>query len=213
MYPNKTTRAILTMFMVSACALILQSYLMQFDFEKLTNKYDELDEKYQNVRSKNEKLLEEKHELEQKVEKLTKHIEESQVEIDKLRKENDELKSTNSELEDKLENILGGEWETFRLTYYDNYEQSTGKTPDHPYFGITASGRPTEKGVTIAVDPNVVPLGSWVLIKWPDGKIEKRRADDTGGLIKGKRIDYYVPKVTSSMGVDYVEVKILDEGV
>jgi 3D (Asp-Asp-Asp) domain-containing protein len=97
----------------------------------------------------------------------------------------------------------------FRLTYYDNDYQSTGKRPGEPGYGITASGRPTQAGVTIAVDPDIIPLGTWVLIKWPDGRMEKRRADDTGRLIQGYDIDYYVPNATLDMGVEYVYVKIL----
>ncbi|ARC67277.1 cell wall-binding protein YocH precursor (plasmid) [Bacillus licheniformis] len=97
------------------------------------------------------------------------------------------------------------------MTYYDNNEQSTGKNPGDPGYGITASGRPTQAGVTIAVDPNVIPLGTWVLIKWPDGSTEKRRADDTGSAIKGHDIDYYVPKATLAMGVKTVQAKILNE--
>lgn len=103
-----------------------------------------------------------------------------------------------------------GEWKQFRLTYYDDSEATpTNSHPSDPYYGITASGRPSQEGLTIATDPNVIPLGTWVLLKWPDGRIEKRRADDTGGAIKGMKIDYYVPKVTSDMGVEQVQIKVL----
>jgi len=97
------------------------------------------------------------------------------------------------------------------LTFYDNNEQSTGKRPGDVGYGITASGRTTEAGVSIAVDTNVIPLGTWVLIKWPDGRTEKRRADDTGSAINGRDIDYYVPQAHLSMGAPTVKVKILGE--
>lgn len=48
-----------------------------------------------------------------------------------------------------------------------------------------------------------------MLIKWPDGRLEKRRADDTGSAIKGYDIDYYVPHATLSMGAPIVAVQIL----
>jgi 3D (Asp-Asp-Asp) domain-containing protein len=102
-----------------------------------------------------------------------------------------------------------GEWRTFRLTYYDNNEQSTGKRPGDKGYGITASGRPTQAGVSIAVDTDIIPLGTWVLIKWPDGRLEKRRADDTGSAINGYDLDYYVPHATLSMGDAMVAVKII----
>jgi 3D (Asp-Asp-Asp) domain-containing protein/polyhydroxyalkanoate synthesis regulator phasin len=102
-----------------------------------------------------------------------------------------------------------GEWMNFRLTYYDNQEQSTGKNPGDSGYGLTASGRPTTEGVSIAVDTDIIPLGTWVLIKWPDGRTEKRRADDTGSAINGYDLDYYVPKASLTMGDSNVAVKIL----
>lgn len=41
----------------------------------------------------------------------------------------------------------------------------------------------------IAVDPKVIPLGSRVFIQYPDGHGEYAVAEDTGGAIKGNRID------------------------
>jgi 3D (Asp-Asp-Asp) domain-containing protein len=97
------------------------------------------------------------------------------------------------------------------LTYYDNNYQSTGKRPGDRGYGITASGRKTQAGVSIAVDTAIIPLGTWVLIRWPDGRLEKRRADDTGSAINGYDIDYYVPHATLSMGDPVVAIRILDE--
>lgn len=51
--------------------------------------------------------------------------------------------------------------------------------------GVTATGVPTEVGTTIAVDPTVIPLGSMVYVEgWGI-----RTATDTGGAIKGHKID------------------------
>lgn len=52
----------------------------------------------------------------------------------------------------------------------------------------THLGTEVRPGV-IAVDPRVIPLGSRVIIKYPDGHIERAVAEDTGGAIKGRRID------------------------
>jgi uncharacterized protein YabE (DUF348 family)/3D (Asp-Asp-Asp) domain-containing protein len=63
-----------------------------------------------------------------------------------------------------------------------------GKPVGSPGYGRTATGVKAEAGHTIAVDPKVIPLGWWVYI---DG-IGYRRAEDTGGAIKGHKIDVFV---------------------
>jgi uncharacterized protein YabE (DUF348 family)/3D (Asp-Asp-Asp) domain-containing protein len=73
------------------------------------------------------------------------------------------------------------------LTAYSAGEESTGKKKGDPGYGKTASGTTVQQGRTIAVDPDVIPLGWWVYI---DG-IGLRRAEDTGGAIKGNKIDVY----------------------
>ncbi len=59
--------------------------------------------------------------------------------------------------------------------------------------GTTATGRPAKWGV-IAVDPNVIPLGTKVYVETPDGKYiyGTAVAADTGGAIKGNIIDICV---------------------
>ncbi|MNJ31719.1 3D domain-containing protein [Paenibacillus bouchesdurhonensis] len=51
----------------------------------------------------------------------------------------------------------------------------------------TASGTRVTEGRTIAVDKSVVPMGWWVYIEG----IGFRRAEDTGGAIKGNKMDVY----------------------
>ncbi|MEC0373116.1 3D domain-containing protein [Paenibacillus chibensis] len=51
----------------------------------------------------------------------------------------------------------------------------------------TATGTRVTEGRTIAVDPSVIPLGWWVYIEG----VGFRRAEDTGGAIKGNKIDIY----------------------
>lgn len=53
--------------------------------------------------------------------------------------------------------------------------------------GLTATGLPVTPGV-VAVDPEVIPLGSTVII---DG--QEYLAADTGGAIKGNHVDIAVP--------------------
>ena len=74
--------------------------------------------------------------------------------------------------------------DTFIVTAYlaiDEYENR--------FHGITFSGVPARPFHTVAVDPSVVPLGAWLYIEglgwW--------RAEDTGNMIKGNRLDICLP--------------------
>lgn len=62
-----------------------------------------------------------------------------------------------------------------------------GKSPKSPGYGRTATGVKAEEGRTIAVDPRLIPLGWWVYIEG----IGYRRAEDTGGAVKGQKIDVF----------------------
>jgi 3D (Asp-Asp-Asp) domain-containing protein len=74
--------------------------------------------------------------------------------------------------------------DTFIVTAYlaiDEYEKR--------FHGITFSGVPAKPFHTVAVDPSVVPMGTWVYIEglgwW--------RAEDTGNMIKGNHLDICLP--------------------
>ncbi len=77
-------------------------------------------------------------------------------------------------------------------TAYDLSFESTGKLPGDKYYGITASGTKVRPGV-VAVDPNVIPLGTKLYIQSLDGSKDYgfAIAEDTGGAIKGNRIDLF----------------------
>jgi len=81
---------------------------------------------------------------------------------------------------------------TCNASAYDLSYESCGKTPDHPYYGITASGMKAQYGV-VAVDPSVIPLGTRLYIEAVDGSWTYGYcvAGDTGGAIKGNRIDLF----------------------
>lgn len=77
--------------------------------------------------------------------------------------------------------------------------------------GITATGinlkaNPNQK--VIAVDPSVIPLGSKVYVEGYGTAI----AGDTGGAIKGNKIDVFVPSHSDAVnfGVKTVKIKVLN---
>ncbi|MDF2656370.1 MAG: hypothetical protein K0R19_2844 [Bacillota bacterium] len=71
---------------------------------------------------------------------------------------------------------------TFTVTHYCSCAICCGKSD-----GITATGTMATEGRTVAVDPEVIPLGSEILI---DG--QAYIAEDVGGAVKGRKVDIYV---------------------
>ena len=77
--------------------------------------------------------------------------------------------------------------ENVKVSHYCRCVKCCGKDD-----GITYSGVKATPGVTVAVDPNVIPIGSDVLVDYGDGVINYYRADDTGSAIKGNELDLCV---------------------
>lgn len=106
------------------------------------------------------------------------------------------------------------EFQTFEATAYTSRCDGC--------IGITKTGidvRNTiynEKGQRIiAVDPNVIPLGTLVEVRLKNGQTFVAEAADTGGAIKGKRIDILVEtkKQAYQFGRQSVEVRPLQKTV
>ncbi len=73
-------------------------------------------------------------------------------------------------------------------------------------YGIDLRANPNQK--VIAVDPRVIPLGTKV---WVEGYGEAI-AGDTGGAIKGNKIDVFIPSYDSAMawGVKQVKLRVIN---
>ena len=120
-------------------------------------------------------------------------------------------------------NYRGGSVERESVTYsrmlsmtataYDLSYQSCGKRPGDRGYGITASGMRAQRGV-VAVDPRVIPLGTRLYIESSDGSYiyGNAVAGDTGGAIKGNKIDLFMDSHSEcvSFGRRTVNVYILD---
>ena len=91
---------------------------------------------------------------------------------------------------------------TFKLTAYCGCSSCNGQWTGYP----TASGVMPTVGRTIAVDPSVIPLGTKVVING-----HTYVAEDTGGAIKGSKIDIFFSSHSEAMnfGVKYAEVYVI----
>jgi 3D (Asp-Asp-Asp) domain-containing protein len=89
----------------------------------------------------------------------------------------------------------------FTVRAYTHYHRP-GTQPNK-----TATGTLPTAGRTVAVDPRVIPLGSKIYI----AGVGERIAEDTGGKIRGKRLDLFLPSVKEcrQFGVREQEVHLL----
>ena len=91
-----------------------------------------------------------------------------------------------------------------RITAYCICEKCCGKTPDDPLYGVTATGHKIKDGDRIvAVDRRLIPLGSTVII----GGVNYL-ALDTGGAIKGRRIDVLVTGTDAHRRAEVLGVRL-----
>lgn len=98
-----------------------------------------------------------------------------------------------------------------KATAYSPYDSGSYKAPGNEHIEITAIGTIAKRNddgySSVAVDPSVIPLGSKLYVPGYGYGI----AEDTGGAIKGNRIDlfYYTRDEASDWGVRMVDVYIL----
>jgi 3D (Asp-Asp-Asp) domain-containing protein len=94
----------------------------------------------------------------------------------------------------KQEPVIVSKTETKTIEWY--YFVATGYSANDSTQGtdnLTATGKEAYEGI-IAVDPAMIPLGTEVEIK----DLGKFVAEDTGGTIKGNRIDIYFNSKTEA---------------
>ena len=98
---------------------------------------------------------------------------------------------------------------TCKASAYDLSYESCGKHPGSPGYGITASGMRAARGV-VAVDPKVIPLGTKLYIESLDSYPDYGYAvaGDTGGAIKGNRVDLFMETRSQALSFGRRSVKV-----
>lgn len=92
----------------------------------------------------------------------------------------------------------------YKVTAYCPCPKCCGEWSD----GFTYTGDLAHEGTTIAVDPEVIPLGTIVYIEG----VGERIAQDIGGAIDGNDIDlfFYSHEAALAFGIQYLEVTVVD---
>ena len=128
-----------------------------------------------------------------------------------------EASSSGPRLNEKIEDALlnrSHKMTDVTVTHYCPCQKCCGKPEGHPAYGITASGRQLVPGVSVGVDPSVIPLGSTVILDFGDGELQYCVADDTGSGVKGNHIDLAMEdhQEALEMGVRTATVYWCEEG-
>lgn len=153
-------------------------------------------DRVETLQEENTELMEHNKALQESIDKLKKEAAEKAAKTEAVTAEEENLEAKSAE---------AAGWAsagTFKVTHYCNCERCQGE-----YIGTTAAGTVPKAGRTIAVDPDRIPLGSIVKI---DG--QEYVAEDTGGAIKGNRVDIFVADHSEAMAKGIKEEVIYLKG-
>ncbi|MBN1260606.1 MAG: DUF348 domain-containing protein [Anaerolineae bacterium] len=95
-------------------------------------------------------------------------------------------------------------WRRFRMLATSYSAGTAGVSPSNPHYGYTATGLKMDDGI-VAVDPRVIRLGTKVYVPGYGVGL----AADTGGAIKGKRIDLGYSDENLRLWYSFVDVYLL----
>lgn len=143
--------------------------------------------------------------LRREKEKLSNVVEETNEQLQKTKKDLNTAKNklkNNQSLSKPTRGSTGG-YQTFSATAYCKCKKCCGRWSTSP----TASGTTPKQGRTIAVDTNLIPMGSKVEIRGMGVFI----AEDTGSAIKGRIVDIYHNNHSDALkfGRQQIQLKIL----
>ncbi len=205
----------------------IPSLIMAIGFSGTTvgmhNQYQEVKAQHQEIRQQNEKLHEQVKNLKQQNDTVQTSLQQKEQELQQatqqLQQKEQQLQQTTQQLQQAQQQTAtplssrGNEPAEGR----EIYVKATAYSADPSENGGTYNGKVLTKtgfnltdnpnAKVIAVDPSVIPIGSTV---WVEG-YGYAKALDTGGAIKGNRIDVFIANKEEGRkwGVRHVRVKIL----
>lgn len=202
----------------------------QNQLDDATERIEALEQKVESKKQENDELIEE---IKRAIEKNTK-LNDSNKE---LNDNNQQIKEKNEKLKEEVKTLEG----KVALKKKEEQQQQpvhASHTPveskhtmtleatmyiafcDSGCIGITATGKDVSNTVyhngrrVVAVDPNVIPLHTVMELEYPDGTREEVVALDTGGAIKGEKVDILVRKKSRAInfGRQDVTIRVLKWG-
>lgn len=204
---------------------------------KLSNRYEDLGEKVDELTAENKELKKEKEAVSEKNEELSNKVESLESKIASAKESvavKKQVKKQNSKTETKVADVAEAKEvakaskakeqkvETKAVSKKTLQLEATMYTAfcDTGCIGITATGVDVSNTIyykgyrVVAVDPNVIPLNTVMEIEYANGVREKVIAVDTGGAIKGHKIDILVGSKQEALnfGRQGVTVRVLDWG-
>ena len=105
----------------------------------------------------------------------------------------------------------------FIITAYDNSVESQGAWVNQTATEYNLKGKTREEAMCLAVDPKIIPLNSKVKLTFDSDYAHMNGiyiARDTGGAIKGNRLDLFMgdgvnPQIVRNFGKRKVQVEII----
>ena len=166
-------------------------------FEK-NNQLMKSEQYIEELKSKNDQLESDKKKINSKLSGKEKEVNKLQKKIDSLEKE---VSPTVSSVGDTKQ--TGKTLGKYTVTAYTNNAESTGKSPGDPAYGITASGKKTQEGVTLSCPPEI-EFGTKLLIEG----VGVRECTDTGSAIVGKSLDLYIADLKRAQDFGRQKLKV-----
>lgn len=226
---NKTT----------AVLLIIWVFILWFSLHTLRNDHGQTLDLLEQTTQRYKRTVRVNNQLKTDINDLNKCLTDKTAEIRVLEEQLENLKSENDKLLERIQELEKVEKQkaktvsrgksrasSFKATAYDLSVNSCGKPVGSKGYGVTANGtnlagKSRKQAMTVAVDPKVIKLGSELKITFPkpyEHFTGVYTANDTGGAIKGNKIDIFMGDFKSNkthqsvwdFGVRDVKVEIIN---